>query len=270
MKPVAFDYLRPASVREATDALAKASGMAKAVAGGQSLGPMLNLRLARPQLLVDVAALPELRAIEDGGDFWRIGAGTTHAEIEDGHTPFGTGGLMSTVARSIAYRAIRNRGTVGGSLAHADPAADWPLVLSALDAQINIEGPAGARQVPCAELMLAAFTTVLEADEIIVSVDIPKPHPAMRWGYYKFRRKVGEFPTASAIVIADSQSGVRALLGALGGAPRPLAIGELGLTEIPEAKIPGLVAEIAPDLDALDRQVFAGCLSQALKQAGTQ
>lgn len=267
MKPVAFNYFRPATIGEAINTLAESAGAAKAVAGGQSLGPMLNLRLARPQLLVDISRLTELRAMEDGGDFWRLGAAVTHAEIEDGATPLGAGGLLPTVARGIAYRAIRNRGTVGGSLAHADPAADWPLVLTALGAQLNIEGRSGSRQVSCEELMLAAFTTVLSGDEIIVSIDIRKEDPAMRWGYYKFRRKVGEFPTASAVIVADQKYGVRALLGALGGASRFLNIGTLGLDDMTDAAINRLVADATPELDALDRQIFSGCVSRAVRQA---
>jgi carbon-monoxide dehydrogenase medium subunit len=270
MKPVAFDYVRPTSLGEAIKALAGSPGESKAVAGCQSLGPMLNLRLARPKILVDIANLPELREVEDHGDFWRIGAGITHAEIEDGDTPLGPEGLMPTVARGIAYRAVRNRGTLGGSLAHADPAADWPLVLSALDAQINVEGTGGSRQIACTAFMLAAFTTVLSEDEIVVSIDIPKNDPAMRWGYYKFRRKVGEFPTASAIVVTHPERGLRTLLGALGGPPRVLSFEQSDLDTITDEIIRRAVTEALPDLDALDRQIFTNCLSRAVKQAQMQ
>ncbi|MET0528388.1 MAG: FAD binding domain-containing protein [Microvirga sp.] len=270
MKPVAFDYVCPASLPEALKALSHGDGSAKAVAGCQSLGPMLNLRLARPKLLVDISGLPELREVEDHGGFWRVGAGITHAEIEDGVTALGSEGLLPTVARSIAYRAVRNRGTIGGSLAHADPAADWPLVLSAIDARINLEGANGSKQVVCAEFMLAAFTTVLSDDEVITSIDIPKYDSGMRWGYFKFRRKVGEFPIASAIVTSDPKRGNRVLLGALGGPPRFLAIGEGGVKVLTDDTINRLVADATPDLDALDRQIFAGCLSRAVNQAIAQ
>ena len=128
------------SIAEALSAMRDA-GAAKALAGGQSLGPMLNLRLARPKLLVDVGRMESLRAIEDGGTFWRIGASVTHSALEDAKLPGGE--ALSAVARGIAYRAVRNRGTIGGSLAHADPAADWPLALAALGATLRVAGPSG-------------------------------------------------------------------------------------------------------------------------------
>src|SRR3954469_15959430 len=133
MKAAAFDYLKPQDVIGAIKALAGSAGDAKALAGGQSLGPMLNLRLARPKLLVDVGRIESLREIRDEGDAWLVGAGVTHAELED--RPLAGCEPLAAVARTIAYRAIRTRGTVGGSLAHADPAADWPLALCALGAK---------------------------------------------------------------------------------------------------------------------------------------
>ena len=270
MKPVAFDYLRPSSLTEALQALAHADGDAKVVAGCQSLGPMLNLRLARPTMLVDISSLSELREVEDYGSFWRVGAAITHSEIEDGDTAIGGQGLLPLVARGIAYRAVRNRGTIGGSLAHADPAADWPLVLSALDARITMHGANGTEQVACADFMVSAFTTLLSDDQIISSIDIPKLDPAAKWGYFKFRRKVGEFPVASAIVVDDPKQGTRALLGALGGRPRFLELGSGGLGALNDTAIRRLVVDSTPDLDALDRKIFSGCLSRALEQAVAQ
>ena len=267
MKPVAFDYLRPRSLTEAVQALSRFDGEAKVVAGCQSLGPMLNLRLARPKILVDVSGLSELRKVEDYGDFWRVGAAITHAEIEDGVTAIGAQGLLPSVARSIAYRAVRNRGTIGGSLAHADPAADWPLVLSALGAHVNLQGTSGVKQVASADFMVAAFTPLLADDQIISSIDIPKLDPAAKWGYFKFRRKVGEFPIASAIVVDDPKQGIRALLGALGGRPRFLDLGAGGLGALDDTAMLRLVAEATPDLDALDRKIFSGCLTRAVGQA---
>ena len=127
MKPAPFEYLCAASVAEASTALEQAKGTGKVIAGGQSLGPMLNLRLVRPDLLVDIGRIAELSVCEDRAASWFIGAATTHAALEDGRTPIGADGFIPSVARGIAYRAIRNRGTIGGSLAHADPAADWIL-----------------------------------------------------------------------------------------------------------------------------------------------
>src|SRR6478672_1924478 len=142
MKPVAFDYARPTSVAEAVRMLAGTPG-AKVLAGGQTLGPMLNLRLAQPALLVDVTRIPELAAVSENADAVTIGATVTHAAIEDGRVPDPTGGFLARVARGIAYRAVRTRGTIGGSLAHADPAADWLSCLSVLGAHVVIAGAAG-------------------------------------------------------------------------------------------------------------------------------
>src|SRR5262249_555976 len=137
MKAARFNYARPRDAGEALAALAKAEG-GKIVGGGQSLGPMLNLRLARPALLVDISRLKALQQMEDTGRTWHIGAGVTHARLEDARGRLSGGEMLCEVAAAIAYRSVRNRGTVGGSLAHADPAADWPLPLAALAASLTI------------------------------------------------------------------------------------------------------------------------------------
>jgi carbon-monoxide dehydrogenase medium subunit len=180
--------------------LTKTEG-AKLVAGGQSLGPMLNLRLARPSVLIDVSRLDALRQIEDLGGAWRIGAGVTHARLED--TDLAGGEMLRAVAAAIAYRSIR---TIGGSLAHADPAADWPLALAALGASLNIRGPQ-PRTILVEHFIRGAFTTVLQANELIESVEVPKLPRAGRHGFYKFCRKTGEFAEASAAAVFDPQSG---------------------------------------------------------------
>ena len=145
MKAAAFDYARPATAAAACQLLAAAGGMAKLVAGGQSLGPMLNLRLAQPASLVDLTALDAFASVRDEGAALFIGAGVTHAAIEDGRAADPSNGLMPEVAANIAYRAVRNRGTIGGSLAHADPAADWVSTMRVLDAVYLIEGRHGQR-----------------------------------------------------------------------------------------------------------------------------
>jgi carbon-monoxide dehydrogenase medium subunit len=132
VKPAAFEYHRADSVDDAIRVLGQAGERGRPIAGGQSLGPMLNLRLARPEVLVDIRNCPSLRGFVDEGDSIVYGAGVTHAEFEDGQVPDATGGWLQHAARRIAYRAIRNRGTMGGSLAHADPAADWGTVLHSL------------------------------------------------------------------------------------------------------------------------------------------
>ena len=186
MKAARFDYVRPADLHQAVAALARAGGGAKLLAGGQSLGPMLNLRLARPSLLVDVSRLDSLARVEDIGRAWRIGACVTHSRIEDMREQLAGGEMLCEVAAGIAYRAIRNRGTIGGSIAHADPASDWPLALAALGATVNIRNAGGARAMPLEKFLLGAFTTALREDEILESVEVPKLSRAGRYGYYKF------------------------------------------------------------------------------------
>lgn len=203
MKPVAFDYVRAATLREAVDLLKNSDGGGKPISGGQSLGPMLNLRLARPSLLVDISRLSELRRVEDRGDRIFIGGAITHAEVEDGHVPDVTAGLMRAAAGVIAYRAIRNRGTIGGSLAHCDPAGDWQVILAALDASAIVTGDAGERPVAVPDLMLAAFTSVLEDHELVVGVEVPKLSDTARWGHARFSKKVGKSAEASSVVVID-------------------------------------------------------------------
>jgi len=189
MKAARFDYEKPRALADALKLLAGGGGMAKVIAGGQSFGPMLNLRLAQPELLVDVRGLAELIAAGEDKDSVTLGACTTHAAIEDGRVPDATAGMMRFVAHDIAYRAVRNRGTIGGSLAHADPAGDWVSVLMLLDAVVIINGPRGERRVPASQFVTGALATVLAEDEILTSVRIAKFSPTARWSYYKFCRR---------------------------------------------------------------------------------
>jgi carbon-monoxide dehydrogenase medium subunit len=224
MKPVAFDYERPVTLADAAKLLGQGNGFSKVLAGGQSLGPMLNLRLAQPDLLVDITSIPELTAVTDAGDNLEIGACITHADIEDGRVPDPCLGLLRQVAGRIAYRAVRNRGTVGGSIAHADPAADWISALSLVDAQAIVWSRGAARPVPVADLVVSSFTTVLQPDELIRSIRIPKLSTGARWGFYKFNQKAGEFAHAIGGVLHDPSRGVfRAVIGAIETAPITIA-----------------------------------------------
>jgi aerobic carbon-monoxide dehydrogenase medium subunit len=220
MKAAQFNYERPSSLAEASALLSRPGSFAKAMSGGQSLGPMLNLRLSQPEAIVDLKALADLAAVRDEGAQIFIGAGVTHAQIEDGLIADPSAGLMPEVAANIAYRAVRNRGTLGGSLAHADPAADWVSTMLLLDAIYVIEGPQGRRDVDSSSFMQAAFTTCLADDEILVGLRIAKCSPQARYGYFKFCRKVGEFAEAIGAVLIDPSRGVRrAVIGAGAGAP---------------------------------------------------
>src|SRR6476659_6598169 len=203
MKPAIFELVRARTLSEATKILLEADGAARVVAGAQSLGPMLNLRLVQPRILVDVTGIAELTEIDDRADTVTLGACITTANIEDGRLPGRGLRPLSVVAGRIAYRAVRNRGTVGGSVCHADPAADWVNVLPLLSAVALIEGPAGRREVDVQRFVTGAFSTVLDENEILVGLRIPKLSAAARWGHYKFCRKPGEFAEAIGAVLVD-------------------------------------------------------------------
>jgi carbon-monoxide dehydrogenase medium subunit len=224
MKPVAFDYERPVTLAGAVMLLGQANGFSKVLAGGQSLGPMLNLRLAQPDLLVDITSIPELTAVVDAGDHFEIGACVTHADIEDGRIPDHFTGLLRHVAGRIAYRPVRNRGTIGGSIAHADPAADWISALALIDAKAVVWSRGKDRPIAVADLVVSSFTTVLAPDELIRSIRIPKLAAGARWGFYKFNQKAGEFAHAIGGVLHDPVRGtLRAVIGAIETAPIVIA-----------------------------------------------
>jgi carbon-monoxide dehydrogenase medium subunit len=224
MKASAVDYVRPRTLAEAIDLMAKGQGEARVIAGGQSLLAMMNLRVASPGLLIDIARLSELSLVVDATEAVTLGACVTHAAIEDRQVADPSRGLMPKVASGIAYRAIRNRGTIGGSLALSDPAAEWPAVLTALDAEAVISGPTGRRTLKCAEFTTGIFETNLTADEIVEGVRVPKLSAGARWGYVKLCRKAGEFANALAVAIADRGRGhCRVVLGAANGTPLVLS-----------------------------------------------
>jgi carbon-monoxide dehydrogenase medium subunit len=261
VKPFPFDYARPKDLREASSLLAQGGETARVLAGGQSLGPMLNFRLARPSMLVAIHHLPELRAVEHGADAVTLGACVTHSAIADGRTPDIGPRTLAGIAEGIAYRAVRNRGTIGGSLAHADPAADWLCTLTALGASVLTWRPAGGRSIPLAGFVPAPFRTVLEPGEIVAAVRIPRPSQSARWGYYKACRKPGEFAFTMAAVLVDAARGVRrAVIGAVGGPPVVLE----GERAVPEAVESALAAS---GLDPIERRQQAVALKRALAKA---
>jgi carbon-monoxide dehydrogenase medium subunit len=220
MKPSPFEISRPVTLDAAQAALRGDDHGTKLISGGQSLGPMLNLRLARPARLVDVTALPGLADIRQTDSHVEIGAAVTHARIEDGEVPDPIAGMLRHVASGIAYRAVRNRGTIGGSLCHADPAADWVTAMSALGAVLVVRGGTGARDIPMAGFMLGAYRTAMAEDEVLTTIRIPRYSDQARWGYYKICRKVGEFADAIAAFVADPASRTcRVVFGSTGGAP---------------------------------------------------
>jgi carbon-monoxide dehydrogenase medium subunit len=207
MKPAAFDFVRAGSAAEATRLLIEAGGAARLAAGAQSLGPMLNLRLAQPRILIDITGIPELTRIENDTDAVTIGACITSANIEDGRLPGPGLAMLPAVAARIAYRAVRNRGTIGGSLCHADPAADWISALCALGAQCLVVGAKGKRLVPVDQFITGAFETALLPGEMLDAIRIPRLSPGGRCGFYKLCRKAGEFALAIGAVVEDAARG---------------------------------------------------------------
>ena len=207
MKAASFDYVAPKTVAEASALLAAVDTATVAIAGGQSLLPMLNLRVVLPDLLVDIGGLQELKEVAATPDNIRIGALTTHAAIEDGKLPEAFSGLMQKVASKISYRAVRNHGTIGGSVALADPAADWPPCLMALGAHVQISGVNGARSQPVGDFIKGQYSTSLASDEIIVGFEVPRPDAPLRWGFFKVVRKSGAFANSIAIAVAHGKGG---------------------------------------------------------------
>ncbi|WP_326837497.1 FAD binding domain-containing protein [Amycolatopsis rhabdoformis] len=241
MKPADFTYHRPDTVAEVTDLLSRLDD-AKVLGGGQSLLPIMNMRLASPSHLVDLTAIRALRQFSETESGIRYGATTTHMMIEDQLVPDVTRGLLPHAASGIGYRAIRNRGTVAGSLAHADSSAEWPTVMSAVDATVQAASIRGVRPIPVRELLQGFFTTALDEDEFIIGVDVPRFAPDTRWGLYKMARKPGEFAESLAVALVRTD-GVELWLGAARDVPIRLpnveqalhAAGALELSELAEA-----------------------------------
>jgi carbon-monoxide dehydrogenase medium subunit len=220
MKPAPFAYHRAASVEDAITQLADSDVVARPLAGGQSLVPMLNLRLAPVQKLVDIGRIEALRRIDEQNGRIAYGALLPHAAFEDGRVPDGSNGLMSFVGGQIAYRAVRTRGTIGGSIALADPAADWLTTVIALEGEVALVGPGGRRSLSAADFVIGPYMTVLDQSELLESIVIPRRPKTERWGHYKVTRKTGEYADSMAIALFDPESGkARLVLGAVDGAP---------------------------------------------------
>jgi aerobic carbon-monoxide dehydrogenase medium subunit len=228
VKPARFEYHRASSVEAAIDLLETLGEDAKLIAGGQSLVPMMNFRLARPTALVDVARVPGLDTIAADGAGLRIGALVTHAALERTSDPavLDGFGVLPRTARLIGHPPIRTRGTFGGSLAHADPAAEWCVLALVLDAEIVVAGPSGARTVAARDLFTGFLTTALEPSDMIVEVRFPGPAP--RCSFAEHARRYGDFALVAAGVRLDLEEGVcRSARIAVGGVgPTPVRIDE--------------------------------------------
>jgi CO/xanthine dehydrogenase FAD-binding subunit len=208
MKPAQFDYVAPTSLEAAIEALAAANGDAKVLAGGQSLLPLMNFRMTRPAVVVALHKIPGLSFIENRGSTIAIGALTRHADVERSVVVAAKLPVMAAAMRHVAHLAIRNRGTIGGSIAHADPAAEQPMLAVFYDAKVKVQGPNGRRVIPAEELFYAALTTILEPDEIIYEIEYPVLSSHLGWGFEEVARRSGDFALACIAVSFEQHGGV--------------------------------------------------------------
>jgi aerobic carbon-monoxide dehydrogenase medium subunit len=244
MIPAEFDYHRAESVDDAIAALASGGEEAKLIAGGHSLLPLMKLRLAAPTLLVDVSRLDELRGVDTNGE-WRIGAGTHHAELQDRDDL----GVVAAAARSIADQQVRNRGTIGGSLAHGDPASDLPAVLLAAEGSVSVKGGSGERTIAAADLFEDYLTTALAPDEVITAVTMPSL-AGWSWGYEKFTRRAEDWAMVGVCVLVKADGG-------------GVADVRIGLTHMGSTPLRATAAEDALRGGPLDSERIAAAAEQA-------
>jgi aerobic carbon-monoxide dehydrogenase medium subunit len=206
MFPAAFEYHRPSSLEEALEMLA-ANPEAKVLAGGQSLIPLMKLRFAAPAHLVDINRVSGLDGLQEADGRLRIGALTRHATLEHSDLLKSRYPVMAQAAPMISDPIVRNLGTIGGSLAHADPAGDWGSVMLAMGATVVVRSPNGERELPIGEFLQDTFTTALEPDEILTEVRVPEPGPRSSGAYLKMERKVGDFATVAVAVAISLSNG---------------------------------------------------------------
>ncbi len=202
MVPAAFDYRSPTSLAEALDLLREHGDEAKVVAGGQSLVPLLKLRFASPSLLVDIGRVPSLSGVTADGEWLRIGARTRHVDVERDESLDRLCPILREAAAQVSDPLVRNRGTLGGSLCHADPAGDWGAVMLALDARLVARSAAGERVIRAADFFQGPFTTALQPDEVLTEVRVPVAGRGQHASgvYLKLERKVGDFATVGVAV----------------------------------------------------------------------
>src|SRR3954466_6599781 len=223
MKLPPFDYACPTTLPEAIQLLAS-NDDAKAIAGGQSLVPMLAFRLAQPSLLVDLRKLADLRGIRISDAGVTLGAMVRWRDIEDDERLETSHPLLKAAIAHVAHYQIRNRGTVGGSIAHADPAAEMPGIAITCDAQIRVLGPKGERTIPAAQFFTGALSTSLADDELIVEVHLPAWPAKRRWGFEELARRRGDFALAGIAAFYDVDSAGKATnahIGVIGACIRP-------------------------------------------------
>jgi CO/xanthine dehydrogenase FAD-binding subunit len=249
MKPVAFDYLAAETLDEAISALSQAGADGKILAGGQSLVPMLNFRLVRPSLVIDINRIPHLDYVAALGEVVRIGALTRHHTLETSpvlrsHLP-----VVTSAMQHVAHLAVRNRGTIGGSLSHADPAAELPMLAVLLDAKIGIQSPRGRRMAEAKSFFIRSLTTDLGEDEIVTDVEFPVLPAGAGWAFEELARRAGDFALAAVGVTISARDG-----NADG-----VRIGMMGVGDTPlrAAEVEGLLAGRAVNAAAIEAAAAA-------------
>lgn len=282
MKPAPFDYVRAESVAHAVQALAAAGGDGKVIAGGQSLMPMMNFRLVKPSLLVDINHIPDLAGIRQQDGRLRIGALVRHRTTAADpaiarHVP-----VLHQAMRHVAHLTVRNRGTFCGSVCHADPAAEMPMIALLLDGTVHTATPRGGRRLPAREFFLGPLMTALEPDELVTEIEIDTLPPGTGWGFEEFARRHGDYALAAVAVVVQRRDGRAAAprIAVMGIGDRPMRLPEaeaaLDGSDMGEAAIDAAVdalhAAIAPNADlhasAEYRRHLAGVLAgRALRGA---
>jgi CO/xanthine dehydrogenase FAD-binding subunit len=284
MKPPIFDYVAAETIEAALDTLAASGGEAKVIAGGQSLMPMLNFRLARPALLVDITRIPGLADIREDGSVIRAGALVRHHTLEMSPLIAARLPVLSAAMAHVAHLAIRNRGTIGGSLSHADPAAELPMMAVLLDATLTIRSVRGMRTEAAADFFKSALTTSLAPDEIVTEVGFSVPEKGSGWGFEEVARRDGDFALAAVAALMKIEHGrirkPRIALMGVGETPLRARTAEAlldGQTPGPElfAKAAATVREgLEPNTDlhasSEYRLHLAGVLTKRVLEAATQ
>jgi carbon-monoxide dehydrogenase medium subunit len=286
MKPAAFEYRSPTTLAEAVRLLRSGNGNAKVISGGQSLMPMMAFRLAVPELLVDLKHIPDLNMIRIGDDGVHLGAKVRWCDIASDQRLAKAHPLLAEAITHVAHYQIRNRGTVGGSLAHADPSAEMPGIALTCEAQLTIVGSAGARIEKASAFFTAALQTTLESDEILTEVHLPAWPAARRWAFKEFARRKGDFAMAGVALFYDLDGEGRAVdahIGAIGISDCPIRLGAaeaaLSGNVVDDGTIAAVAAaaqsEIDPPSDihapaAYRRALIGTLLARGLQQSAGQ
>ncbi len=232
MIPASFDYRRAGSVAEAASLLAEYGADAKLLAGGHSLLPLMKLRLAVPSLLIDVGRLPGLSYVRDDNGYLAVGALTRHRDLEQSEVLRKEAPVLSYVASQIGDPQVRHRGTIGGSLAHGDPASDLPAAVLALDGTLVVEGPAGRREIPAADFFVGFLETAIAPDEMLTEVRLPKAPGG--WSFQKFNRRAQDWATVAVVSVAADDTAARS--------PVRVALVNMGLTPLRARAVEGALA----------------------------